>query len=125
MSNTLPELNKIIEQLSSLTVIQAAELSKLLEEKWEVSAAAPMAAAATPVAEAATEQTEFDVSLDSIGDKKIEVIKVTREITSLGLVEAKDLVGSAPVVIKSGLNKADAEAIKEKLEAAGAKATVK
>ncbi|RYE06294.1 MAG: 50S ribosomal protein L7/L12 [Rickettsiaceae bacterium] len=119
------DLNEIVKQLSSLTIIQAAELSKLLEEEWGVSAAAPTVAAVSSVTETVTEQTEFDVNLDDIGDKKIEVIKVAREITGLGLVEAKNLVGSAPVIIKSGLSKVDAESIKEKLEAAGAKVTIK
>lgn len=119
------DLNQIVEQLSSLTIIQAAELAKLLEEKWGVSAAAPVAAAAASTVEAVAEQTEFAVNLDSIGDKKIEVIKVAREITSLGLAEAKKLVEGAPIEIKAGLSKADAESMKAKLEAAGAKVTIK
>jgi large subunit ribosomal protein L7/L12 len=121
------DLNKIVDQLSTLTVIQAAELSKLLEEKWGVSAAAPVAAAAAaPVAEAAAEKTEFDVNMTDIGGSKIEVIKTVREITSLGLKEAKDLVESAPPVkIKTGVNKTEAESIKDKLVAAGAKVEIK
>ena len=110
-----------------MTVIQAAELSKLLEEKWGVSAAAPVAvAAAAPAAEAAAEKTEFDVNMTDVGASKIEVIKVVREITGLGLKEAKDLVESpAPVKIKAGVNKAEADGIKDKLVAAGAKVEVK
>ena len=125
--STSTELNKLVDQLSALSVMQAAELSKLLEEKWGVSAAAPVAAAAAaPVAaEAAVEKTEFDVTLESAGDKKIEVIKVVREITGLGLKEAKDLVEAAPAAIKTGINKAEAESIKAKLVEAGAKAEIK
>lgn len=128
MSNLLtPEILKIAEQLSSLTVIQAAEFAKYLEETWGVTAAAPVAAAAAsgPVAEAAVEQTEFNVILESPGDKKIEIIKIAREITGLGLKEAKELVETASAVIKSGVNKAEAESIKEKLTAAGAKVNIK
>jgi large subunit ribosomal protein L7/L12 len=123
------QLDKIVEQLSSLTVIEAAELSKMLEEKWGVSAAAPVAvaAAAGMAAEAspAEEQTEFEVILASAGDKKIEVIKVVREITQLGLKEAKDLVDGAPKTVKDAVAKAEAEDIKKKLEAAGAKVELK
>ncbi len=122
----MTDLNKIVDQLSTLTVMQAAELSKLLEEKWGVSAAAPVAAAAAPAAaEAAAEQTEFDVILVSAGDKKIEVIKVVRELTGLGLKEAKDLVDGAPQPVKQSVNKADAESMKSKLDAAGAKVDIK
>jgi len=123
----MSDLTKIVDQLSTLTVMQAAELSKLLEEKWGVSAAAPLAAAA-PVAAAASveEKTDFDVVLAAAGDKKIEVIKEVRAIRSdLGLKEAKDLVDGAPQTIKSGVSKADAEAMKAKFEAAGAKIEIK
>ena len=127
MATPSTDLNKIVDQLSALTVIQAAELSKLLEEKWGVSAAAPVAvAAAAPAVEAAAEKTEFDVNMTDIGASKIEVINVVREITGLGLKEAKVLVESAaPVKIKAGANKAEAEGIKDKLVAAGAKVEVK
>jgi large subunit ribosomal protein L7/L12 len=122
----MANLDKIVEDLSSLTVMEAANLSKLLEEKWGVSAAAPAAFAAAPVAaESAAEQTEFEVVLSSIGDKKIEVIKVVREITGLGLKEAKELVDSAPKAIKSGVSKNEAEEIKAKVETAGAKVELK
>ncbi len=123
----MADLVKIADQLSALTVIQAAELSKMLEEKWGVSAAAAtVAVAAGPAAaEATAEKTDFDVVLVSGGDKKIEVIKVTREITGLGLKEAKELVDGAPKPIKHGVNKAEADDIKAKLEAAGAKVEVK
>ena len=119
----MADLSKIVEDLSSLTVLEAAELSKMLEEKWGVSAAAPVAAAAAPGAAAAPveEKTEFNVVLAAIGDKKIEVIKEVRAITGLGLKEAKDLVEGAPKTVKEGVNKADSEAIKKKLEAVGAK----
>jgi len=123
----MAKIEKIVEELSALTVMEAAELSKLLEEKWGVSAAAPMAMAA-PVAmaaEAAAEKTEFDVVLASAGDKKIEVIKVVRVLTNLGLKEAKDLVDGAPAPIKQGASKAEAEDMKAKLEAAGAKIELK
>lgn len=123
------QLDKIVEQLSALTVIEAAELSKMLEEKWGVSAAAPVAvaAAAGMAAEAgpAEEQTDFTVVLASAGEKKIEVIKVVREITQLGLKEAKDLVEGAPQTVKDGAPKAEAEEIKKKLEAVGAKVELK
>ena len=119
----MADLSKIVEDLSSLTVLEAAALSKMLEEKWGVSAAAPAAAAAAPGAAAAPveEKTEFNVVLTSFGDKKIEVIKEVRAITGLGLKEAKDLVEGAPKTLKEGVNKADSEAIKKKLEAVGAK----
>src|SRR5277367_5521684 len=115
----MANLQKIVDDLSSLTVLEAAELSKLLEEKWGVSAAAAVAAAA------AEEQTEFTVVLAAIGDKKIEVIKEVRAVTGLGLKEAKDLVEGAPKPVKEGVNKAEAEEIKKKLEAAGAKVELK
>jgi len=123
----MSKLEKIVEDLSSLTVLEAAELSKLLEEKWGVSAAAPVAVAAAPAAggggggAAAEEKTEFNVVLTSAGDKKIEVIKEVRAITGLGLKEAKDLVEGAPKPVKEGVNKADAEKFKVQLEKAGAK----
>ncbi|RTK92363.1 MAG: 50S ribosomal protein L7/L12 [Rickettsiales bacterium] len=122
----MADLTKIVEELSSLTVMEAADLSKLLEEKWGVSAAAPVAAAAAaaPV-EAASEKTEFDVILASAGDKKIEVIKVVRALTGLGLKEAKDLVDGAPSPVKQGISKSDADKIKTDLEAAGAKVEIK
>ena len=125
----MADLSKIVDQLSSLTVLEAAELSKLLEEKWGVSAAAPVAvAAAGPAAAAAApveEKTEFDVILAKIGDKKIEVIKEVRAITGLGLKEAKDLVEGAPKSVKEGIAKKDAEEIKKKLEAVGASVDLK
>ena len=124
----MPELNTIVDQLSSLTVMEAAELASLLEEKWGVTAAAPvaMAAAAVPGAEgAAEEQTEFDVILISFGDKKIQVIKEVRSITSLGLKEAKELVEGAPKTIKEAISKDEAKEIKEKIEAAGGQADIK
>lgn len=122
----MADLEKIVDQLSTLTVIQAAELSKMLEEKWGVSAAAPVAAApVAAAAEAVAEKTNFDVILVSSGDKKIEVIKAVREVTGLGLKEAKELVDGAPKPIKNGANKAESEEIKAKLEAAGAKVEVK
>lgn len=123
----MADLAKIEEQLSSLTLMQAAELVKMLEEKWGVSAAAPVAvaAAAAPAAEAAAEKTDFEVVLASSGDKKMEVIKVAKEITGLGLIEAKKLVDEAPKPIKSNVKKAEAEEIKSKLEAAGAKVELK
>jgi large subunit ribosomal protein L7/L12 len=124
----MADLSKIVDDLSSLTVLEAAELSKMLEEKWGVSAAAPVAAAAAGPAAAAApaeEKTEFTVVLAAAGDKKIEVIKEVRAITGLGLKEAKDLVEGAPKPVKEGANKADAEAMKKKLEAAGAKVELK
>ena len=122
----MPDLNKIIEDLSSLTVVEAAELSKQLEEKWGVTAmaaAAPAAAAAGGATEEAKD--DFTIMLVSAGDKKVNVIKEVRAATSLGLKEAKDLVEGAPKEVKSGVNKKDAEEIKAKLEAAGAKVELK
>ncbi|HVA12464.1 MAG TPA: 50S ribosomal protein L7/L12 [Stellaceae bacterium] len=120
----MADLNKLVDELSSLTVIEAAELSKKLEEKWGVSAAAPVAVAAAAgggaPAEAAAEQTEFTVVLAAAGDKKINVIKEVRAITSLGLKEAKDLVEAAPKPVKEGVNKDEAAKIKKQLEDAGA-----
>ena len=122
----MANLEKIADQLSSLTVLEASELSKMLEEKWGVSAAAPVAVAAAPAAaEVAEEQTEFDVVLASFGEKKINVIKEVRAITTLGLKEAKDLVESAPKTVKEGIRKEEAEEIKKKLEAAGATVELK
>ncbi len=123
----MADLSKIVEDLSALTVLEAAELSKLLEEKWGVSAAAPVAVAAAAGAAAAPveEKTEFTVVLAKAGEKKIEVIKEVRAITGLGLKEAKDLVEGAPKTVKEGANKADAEKIKAQLEAAGAKVDLK
>ena len=123
----MADLNKIIEDLSSLTVVEAAELSKQLEEKWGVTAAAAVAAApaAAGGAAPAEEKSEFTIVLSSAGDKKINVIKEIRAVTSLGLKEAKDLVEGAPKEVKSGVNKKDAEEIKAKLEAAGAKVELK
>ena len=122
----MADLNKIIKDLSSLTVVEAAELSKQLEEKWGVTAAAvappPAAAGETPPAE---EKSEFTIVLTSAGDKKINVIKEIRAVTTLGLKEAKDLVEGAPKEVKSGVNKKEAEEIKAKLEAAGAKVELK
>ena len=120
----MTELNKIVDQLSKLTVVEAAELSKQLEDKWGVTAAAPVAAA--PVAAApAEEKSEFTVFLTAVGDKKINVIKEVRAFTGLGLKEAKDLVEAAPKEIKSGVAKKDAEEVKKKLEVAGAKVELK
>ncbi len=123
----MADLAKIAEDLSALTVLEAAELSKMLEEKWGVSAAAPVAVAAAGGAAAAPaeEKTEFTVMLTAAGDKKIEVIKEVRAITGLGLKEAKDLVEGAPKAVKEGVNKKDAEDMKKKLEAAGAKVELK
>ena len=126
----MADLNALVEELSKLTVLEAAELSKLLEEKWGVSAAAPVAVAAVPGAAAAAaapveEKTEFDVILANAGDKKINVIKEVRAITGLGLKEAKDLVEGAPKPVKEGVNKDEAEKIKKVLEEAGAKVEVK
>ncbi|MCP5368058.1 MAG: 50S ribosomal protein L7/L12 [Hyphomicrobiales bacterium] len=125
----MADLEKIVEELSSLTVMEAAELSKMLEEKWGVSAAAPVAvaAAAGPAAEAeaAEEKDEFDVVLAAIGDKKINVIKEVRAITGLGLKEAKDMVESAPATIKEAAKKEEAEEIKKKLEEVGASVELK
>ncbi|MCZ4272842.1 50S ribosomal protein L7/L12 [Maritalea porphyrae] len=118
----MADLAKLVDDLSALTVLEASELSTMLEEKWGVSAAAPVAVAAAGgvAAEAAEEQTEFDVILTSAGDKKINVIKEVRAITGLGLKEAKDLVEGAPKPVKEGIAKAEAEELKAKLEAAGA-----
>tara|TARA_Y100000590_G_scaffold15661_2_gene18770 strand:- start:204 stop:572 length:369 start_codon:yes stop_codon:yes gene_type:complete len=122
----MADLNKIIDELSKLTVVEAAELSKQLEEKWGVSAAAPVAAAAPGAsAPAAEEKSEFTIFLSSAGDKKINVIKEVRSITGLGLKEAKDLVEAAPKEVKAGVAKKDAEEAKKKLEAAGAKVELK
>ena len=123
----MPDLNKIIEDLSSLTVAEAAELSKQLEEKWGVTAAAAVAAApaAGGAAAPAEEKSEFTIVLASAGDKKINVIKEIRAVTALGLKEAKDLVEGAPKEVKSGVNKKEAEEIKTKLEAAGAQVALK
>jgi large subunit ribosomal protein L7/L12 len=127
----MSKLEKIVEDLSSLTVLEAADLAKLLEEKWGVSAAAPVAVmagggggGAAPAA-AAEEQTEFTIVLAAAGDKKIEVIKEVRAITGLGLKEAKDLVEAAPKPVKEGVSKADAQKFKEQLEKAGAKVELK
>ena len=123
----MADLSKIVEDLSSLTVLEAASLSKMLEEKWGVSAAAPVAAAAAPGAAApvAEEKTEFDVVLVAAGDKKINVIKEVRAITGLGLKEAKDLVEGAPKAVKEAVSKGEAADLKKKLEDAGAKVDVK
>ena len=121
----MADLNKIIENLSSLTVVEAAELSKQLEEKWGVTAAATAPAAAAVGTAPVEEKDEFIVMLTSAGDKKINVIKEVRAVTTLGLKEAKDLVEAAPKEIKSGANKKEAEEIKAKLEAAGAKVELK
>ena len=123
----MADLNKIIDELSTLTVVEAAELSKQLEEKWGVSAAAPVAAAPAggAAAPAGEEKSEFSVFLSSAGDKKINVIKEVRAITGLGLKEAKDLVEAAPKEVKAGVAKKDAEEFKKKLEAAGAKVELK
>ena len=121
----MPDLNKIIEDLSSLSVVEAAELSKQLEEKWGVTAIAAAAPAAAAGGAAEEAKDDFTIMLMSAGDKKINVIKEVRAATSLGLKEAKDLVEGAPKEVKSGVNKKDAEEIKAKLEAAGAKVELK
>jgi len=123
----MADLDKLVEELSKLTVIEAAELATKLEDTWGVSAAAPvaMAAAAAPAEAAAAEQTEFDVVLVAIGDKKINVIKEVRAITGLGLKEAKDLVEGAPKPVKEGVGKDEAAELKKKLEDAGATAELK
>ena len=123
----MADLNKIIDELSKLTVVEAAELSKQLEEKWGVSAAAPVAAAPATAGGAAPaeEKSEFTIFLAAAGDKKINVIKEVRSITGLGLKEAKDLVEGAPKEVKKGVAKKDAEEAKKKLEAAGAKVELK
>src|SRR5499427_42145 len=125
------DLARLVDDLSALSVIEAAQLSKMLEEKWGVSAAAPVAVAAAgagaaaPAAEAAAEKTEFDVILAAIGEKKINVIKEVRAITSLGLKEAKDLVEAAPKPVKEGVNREEAAKIKKQLEDAGATVEIK
>jgi large subunit ribosomal protein L7/L12 len=119
----MAQLAKLVDDLSALTVIEAAELAKMLEEKWGVSAAAPVAVAAAagaPAAEAVAEKTEFDVILATIGEKKVNVIKEVRALTQLGLKEAKDLVEAAPKPVKEGVNKEEAAKIKKQLEDAGA-----
>ena len=125
----MANLEKLVEELSTLTVLEAANLSKLLEEKWGVSAAAPVAVAAAPAAAAAApaaeEQTEFDVILTGDGGKKINVIKEVRAITGLGLKEAKDLVEAAPKEVKADVSKDEAEKLKKQLEDAGAKVELK
>ena len=123
----MADLQQIVDKLSSLTILEAADLVKQLEEKWGVSAAAPVAVAAVAgaIAPAAEEKTEFTVILVAAGDKKIEVIKEVRAITGLGLKEAKDLVDGAPKTVKEGVSKAESEDFKKKLEAAGAKVEVK
>ena len=121
----MPDLNKIIEELSKLTVVEAADLSKKLEEKWGVSAAAAVVAPAAAAAAPAEEKTDFTIFLSSFGDKKINVIKEVRVITGLGLKEAKDLVEAAPKEVKKGVPKKEAEEAKQKLEAAGAKVELK
>jgi large subunit ribosomal protein L7/L12 len=127
----MADLARLVDDLSALSVIEAAQLSKMLEEKWGVSAAAPVAVAAVgggaaaPAAEAAAEKTEFDVILAAIGEKKINVIKEVRAITSLGLKEAKDLVEAAPKPVKEGVNKEEAAKIKKQLEDAGATVEIK
>src|SRR5665213_611515 len=124
----MADLQKIVDELSTLTVLEAADLAKMLEEKWGVSAAAAVAVAAGPAgggAAAAEEKTEFTVMLVAAGEKKIEVIKEVRALTGLGLKEAKDLVEGAPKAVKEGVNKKDAEDMKKKLEAVGAKVELK
>jgi large subunit ribosomal protein L7/L12 len=125
----MADLQGLVEQLSGLTVLEAADLSKMLEEKWGVSAAAPVAAAVAAggaaVPAAAEEKTSFDVILSGVGDKKIQVIKVVREVTGLGLKEAKDLVEGAPKPVKTGVSKDEAASIKAKLEENGATAEIK
>jgi large subunit ribosomal protein L7/L12 len=126
----MADLAKIVDDLSSLTVLEAADLAKMLEEKWGVSAAAAVAVAAAPAGGGAAaapveEKTEFSVELTAAGDKKIEVIKEVRAITGLGLKEAKDLVEGAPKMVKEGVNKDEAEKLKKQLEAAGAKVALK
>jgi large subunit ribosomal protein L7/L12 len=127
-THTMADLNTIVDELSKLTVMEAAELATLLEEKWGVSAAAPVAVAAGGAAagaEAAAEQTEFEVVLLSAGDKKIQVIKEVRAITGLGLKEAKDLVEGAPKTLKEGVDKEEAAKLKEQIEGAGGQADIK
>jgi large subunit ribosomal protein L7/L12 len=127
----MADLQKLVEDLSGLTLLEAAELSKLLEQKWGVSAAAvavaaaPGAGAGSAAAPAAEEQTEFDAILTTVGEKKIQVIKVVRELTSLGLKEAKDLVEGAPKALKQGVSKEEAETVKKKMEEVGATVEIK
>ena len=123
----MADLQKLVDDLSTLTVLEAADLAKMLEEKWGVSAAAAVAVAAAPGAAAAAveEKTEFTVVLTAIGDKKIEVIKEVRALTGLGLKEAKDLVDGAPKTVKEGISKEDSEKLKKELEEAGAKVELK
>ena len=124
----MADLSKIVDELSKLTVLEAADLAKMLEEKWGVTAAAAVAVAAGPAgagAAAAEEKTEFTVMLTTVGDKKIEVIKEVRAITALGLKEAKDLVEGAPKAVKEGITKDEAEKVKAQLEKAGAKVELK
>jgi large subunit ribosomal protein L7/L12 len=124
----MADLSKLVDELSTLTVLEAAELAKMLEEKWGVSAAAAVAVAAGPAAAAAApveEKTEFNVILAAVGDKKIEVIKEVRALTGLGLKEAKDLVEGAPKAVKEGVNKEEAEKVKATLEKVGAKVELK
>jgi large subunit ribosomal protein L7/L12 len=123
----MADLSKIVDELSKLTVLEAADLAKMLEEKWGVSAAAAVAAAGPAAAAAAPaeEKTEFTVVLAAVGDKKIEVIKEVRALTGLGLKEAKDLVEGAPKAVKEGVNKEEAEKVKAQLEKAGAKVELK
>ena len=123
----MAELSKIVDELSKLTVLEAADLAKMLEEKWGVTAAAAVAVAAGPAAGAAAveEKTEFTVMLTTVGDKKIEVIKEVRALTGLGLKEAKDLVEAAPKAVKEGVNKEEADKIKTTLEKVGAKVELK
>ncbi len=125
MEYKMTDLNKIVDELSALTIMEAAELSKMLEEKWGVSAAAPVVAGAAAGAVAAEEKTEFDVILVEAGANKINAIKEVRTITGLGLKEAKDLVEGAPKELKKGVSKEEAEKIKKQLEAAGAKVELK
>ncbi|CAN5220639.1 50S ribosomal protein L7/L12 [soil metagenome] len=123
---TAVNVDELLEQIGNLTLLQAADLKKKMEDKFGVTAAAPMAFAAAPVGAAAVEEkTEFDVVLTSVGDKKIEVLKVVREVTGLGLKEAKDLVDSAPKAVKEKVKKEEADQMKVKLEAAGAKIEIK
>jgi large subunit ribosomal protein L7/L12 len=120
----MADLQKIVEELSSLTLLEAAELTKLLEQKWGVSAAS-LAAAGAAAAPGAEEKTEFDVVLTGVGEKKIQVIKVVRELTSLGLKEAKDLVEGVPKPVKEGVSKEEAETVKKKMEEVGATVEIK
>ena len=121
----MSDLSKIIDQLSKLTVVEAAELSKQLEDKWDVKATTPVAVAPVATAKVPEEKSEFTIFLAAVGDKKINVIKEVRAITGLGLKEAKDLVEAAPKEVKAGVTKKDAEEAKKKLEAAGAKVELK